>query len=93
MKNILSNNEHMIQCSLENAISGAGVTPDLRNNSDMPLSIKQATDFLGISRSVLYRLLNDGTIHGFHIGARRFIMKSTLIEFVQRQEKAENYDR
>lgn len=91
VKNNLSNDERIICHSLENLISGAGVSPDLRNNDDMPLSIKEATEFLGISRSVLYRLLNERAICSFYIKKRRFIMKSALINFIHKQEEAEKY--
>lgn len=76
----------------ENAISGAGVMAKVRfNNSMTPLSITQATSYLGISRGALYRLMDARAIRSFHIGTRRFITMAALNDFIRSQEEAENY--
>ena len=73
-------------------ISGAGVMAKVRfNNSMTPLSITQATSYLGISRGALYRLMDARAIRSFHIGARHFITMAALNDFIRSQEEAENY--
>ncbi len=91
IKNDTLNNSPLLN-NPEISISGAGVSTEVRNNNDMtPFSIMKATEYLGISRSMLYRLLDKRDIDSFHIGARRFISKSALDSFIRKQVEAESY--
>ena len=46
------------------------------------LDIEPAAEVVGISRSTMYKLLNDGSIKSVHIGRRRLIEWSELDRFV-----------
>jgi excisionase family DNA binding protein len=52
-------------------VSSASIPPVL-------LSIGEAARLLGIGRSTLYGLLNDGDLSGLKIGARTLIRRSDL---------------
>ncbi|MDY0196004.1 MAG: excisionase family DNA-binding protein [Sulfurovaceae bacterium] len=43
-------------------VSNKGVVNSIQNNEDKFLSAKSAADWLGISRSTFYRLLQDGKL-------------------------------
>ncbi len=93
-KNNLPNDEYMLCHSLENLISGAGVSPNLRNNSDMfglTLSLPQAAKALGVSLDTLNQLCNKKLLRSFHIGRRHFVSCDALKEFIRTQEEAEQW--
>ena len=46
------------------------------------LDIEPAAEVVGISRSTMYRLMNDGSIRSVHIGRRRLIERAELDRFV-----------
>jgi len=46
------------------------------------LDIEPAAGELGVSRSTMYKLLNDGAIRSVHIGRRRLIERDELVRFV-----------
>jgi excisionase family DNA binding protein len=46
------------------------------------LDLEPAADELGVSRSTLYRLLNDGSVRSVKIGRRRLIERDELVRFV-----------
>jgi DNA binding domain, excisionase family len=47
-------------------------------------SIKEAADYLGISRSLAYKLANDGEIPVIRLGTRWIIPKQKLDDFLQK---------
>ena len=54
------------------------------------LSLEQSYEYLGISRAMLYRLLDTGRVASFHIGSRRLVLKEELDRYIQAQVQAEN---
>ena len=46
-------------------------------------SVKKATTALGISKTVLYELMDEGLIPYHHIGRRRLISRLALEDFTQ----------
>lgn len=92
IKNDSSNNAKFTQNFEEKSISGAGVSTKTRHNVDMiALSIPQAAQSLGISRSLLYKLLERQIIRSFHIGGRHLISVAAIDEFIKAQEEANSY--
>jgi excisionase family DNA binding protein len=47
------------------------------------LSVKEAATHLGISRGVLYELINRGEIEHVQIGSRRLISRDALNKFIE----------
>jgi excisionase family DNA binding protein len=92
-KNVATEPKKSPTPSLEKyTISGAGKKMEMRFNDGMkPLSIAQATEYLGISRGTLYRLIDAKAIHSFHIGARHLITITALNDYIKNQEETENY--
>ena len=45
--------------------------------------VSEAASMLGISRTNVYHLMNDGRIGSVHIGARRLIPRTALETFVE----------
>lgn len=48
--------------------------------SDGLLSTKEATEFLGVSRSTLWQLMNSRELPWVHIGRARYIPKKALVQ-------------
>lgn len=48
----------------------------------MAVGMKEAAESLGVSRSHLYNLLNDGELHTIMIGGRRLIRVAELERFI-----------
>lgn len=46
------------------------------------VSINKAAELLGISRSSVYKLFNDGQLRWVHVGSRRVIPLSALNELL-----------
>ena len=75
-------------------VSGAGVMPKVRNNSNMTglsLSFSQAAEYLGVSRDTLSQLCNKRLLRSFHIGRRHFVTLDAIKEFINDQEEAEQW--
>ena len=54
------------------------------------LNLNEACVYLGkISRPTLYRLLGQGDLKGYNIGARRYFLISELDSFIARQTGVE----
>ena len=49
---------------------------------DGALTIRQATEFTGLPRTAVYKLLGDGTLPSVRVGRRRLIPKRALIELL-----------
>ena len=73
-------------------ILGADKMEKTRHNiGTTPLSIGQAAEHLGISRGLLYKLLDEKAIRSFHIGKRRRLISIEAInDFIKKQEEREN---
>lgn len=54
--------------------------------SDKPvlISVNDAANQLGIGRTRFYELLNSGEIEAVRLGARRLIVRESLLSFVDR---------
>ncbi len=50
-------------------------------------SIGDAAQVLGIGRTTLYQLINDGKIASFKLGARTFIRHQDLVAFVEQRHR------
>jgi len=46
------------------------------------LTINQAMQTLGIGRTKLYQLLNDGSLRAFKLGSKTLILKDSLDDYV-----------
>lgn len=62
----------------------AAVEPEPQDGLERLLSIPEAANALGISRSALYWRLRDGSIRSFKVGRRRLIPASAIAEFGDR---------
>ena len=51
------------------------------------MSVMEATEYLGISKPMLYLLLKTETFPSFRIGKRVLIRKESLDRWVEEQEK------
>ena len=56
-------------------------------SKDVPmiLSAKDAQKFLGLSRSMVYKLLNSPNTGSFEIGRRKFFHRDILFQWLLRQ--------
>ena len=50
------------------------------------LSIKEMADYLGISRSLAYKLANDGEIPVIRLGSRWVVPKERLDHFLMQEQ-------
>lgn len=53
-------------------------------NERAAYSVIEASNYLGVSRSQIYRLLADGTLDSLKIGARRLIRRDALDALIER---------
>jgi excisionase family DNA binding protein len=56
----------------------------LSANGPLLLSVKDAAKALGISYSTLYQMMNQGDIEHVAIGARKYISREKLMEFIEK---------
>ena len=55
-------------------------------NMKRAYSVAEARDYIGgVSQQTIYRLLGNGALKSYKIGTRRFILKSELDEYIDRQ--------
>lgn len=57
------------------------VEPDDSNSAPL-MSIVEAAQFLGLSRSVIYRLMDTGELPSYKIGKRRVLKRADILEFI-----------
>lgn len=50
------------------------------------LDVESAAEALSLGRTVIYRLLGDGSLRSIKVGKRRLIPVDALAEFVSKQE-------
>lgn len=50
--------------------------------------IRHASEALGLARSSVYRLVNDGSLKTVKVGGRRLVSEAALAEFIARAEDA-----
>ncbi|MEL7207229.1 MAG: helix-turn-helix domain-containing protein [Actinomycetota bacterium] len=50
-------------------------------------NINEAAQALGVGRSTLYKLINNGALPSTTIGSRRLIFRQDLDEFVERERR------
>lgn len=55
------------------------------------LTIKQAEQFLCISHSAMYDLLNGRKIRNYYVGRRRYITRDAVLDFISNQESEVEY--
>jgi excisionase family DNA binding protein len=56
---------------------------------EKPMTVEEATDFLSISRTYLYRLVRDGRLTGYNPGGRRlYFQKGDLEAYLLRGRRA-----
>lgn len=85
IKNDVSGNNSPLYNNQENAISGAGVTLDLRNNRLMEcnlLELNEVCSLLKIGRSTLYGLVNKKTIKAVKLLGRTLFREADIYDFV-----------
>ena len=85
IKNDGSNNNSLFFNSQKIAISGAGVSPDLRNNRLMECSLLEfndVCDLLKIGRSTLYNLVNRKEIKAVKLLGRTLFREADVYNFV-----------
>jgi len=66
----------------ETAETDGPSTPDAWR--DGALSIAEAGEFLRISRSEIYRLMEDGSLASTKLGRRRVVARRSLVELLER---------
>ena len=54
------------------------------------LSLEQSYQYIGVSRAMLYRLLDAGLVQSFHIGSRRLVLIDELDRYIQSRIDAES---
>jgi excisionase family DNA binding protein len=62
--------------------------PPLGEGGAMLLSVKEAAQHLGISRSMLYQLLMAAEIRHVSVGSRKYISRDALKEFIETNSHA-----
>ena len=85
IKNDALGNNSLFSNSPKNSISGAGVTPDLRNNRLMEcnlLELNEVCSLLKIGRSTLYSLVNKKTIKAVKLLGRTLFREADIYDFV-----------
>ena len=81
-----------IICTVYRQQAWLGENMDKQNIEKAALSITQSCHYLGgISRPHFYRLLGQGVIRSFHIGARRFCLKRDLDAYIENRLEEEGY--
>ena len=68
---------------VEDTYQGSPLPAD--KDGPLLLSVKDAATYLGISRGLLYELINSGEIQAIFLGRRRLIPRSKLHEFIEQQ--------
>lgn len=53
------------------------------SEEEMLLNVQEAMEFLGISRSTIYRMIKRGDLKAYKVGAEWRFFKKDLIEFVK----------
>lgn len=59
------------------------------NEVPVILSAKDAQRFLGLSRSMVYKLLNSPNTGSFEIGRRKFFHRDVLFQWLLRQAEGQ----
>jgi excisionase family DNA binding protein len=54
------------------------------------LSVQEAAKHLGISRGLVYELVNSGEIESIHLGRRRLISRDAINRFVESHSRADH---
>ena len=52
----------------------------------LALKVDEAAQQIGISRSMMWKLITQGKIQTFSVGKRRLIAHSELVKFIQQSE-------
>lgn len=47
------------------------------------LSLDEAREYLGVSRSTMFRLIDDGVVQSFKVGRRRMFRRDDLVDYVR----------
>lgn len=82
---VLSNNSPLSHDQEKTLISGAGVTPNLRNNRLMECNLLEFNEVCGllkIGRSTLYGLVNGKTIKAVKLLGRTLFRETDVYDFV-----------
>lgn len=53
----------------------------------LSLTVDQAVEATGFSRTAIYRAMSAGQLRTFNVGRRRMVSVQALQEFIERQEK------
>lgn len=63
----------------------------INTNAETPavLSIDQCCRYLGLSKPMIYREINQGELRTFRVGARRMISEDALREWIKKKEDLE----
>lgn len=69
-------------------LSGAAQLREPAGPEPEAVDVRAASRMLGISRTKLYELLNDGTVPSFKIGRRRLVRPDTLRQVLASLEEA-----
>lgn len=48
-------------------------------------SIPETAEALGVSRTSIYELMNQGELRSFHVGRRRFVPRDQVDQFISRR--------
>jgi excisionase family DNA binding protein len=56
-------------------------------NERLNVSVKEATQIIGIGRSRLYQIINAGELRTIRIGKRRLVPVDAIRDFVARAER------
>lgn len=50
----------------------------------MLLTVRQAADLVGVGRTTMYKLMDEGELTSVHVGASRRIPLSSVYDYVER---------
>jgi len=70
--------EQFAPAHLENSISGQSSLP----NAKAGLSIKEAAEYVGISKPSMYEIVNSGRVPSVHVGTRIVVSRQGLDDWL-----------
>jgi excisionase family DNA binding protein len=70
---------------VESSLPGTPVAPD---GGPLLLSVQEAAKYLGISRALVYELVNAGEIESVQLGRRRLVSRDAIRRFIESNERA-----
>lgn len=79
-----------LQGEVEHLVEATSVQAESDSSRAMPayLTIKQAQDYLGLSRTTLYRLMRSGALPHHRVGSSVRLIPSEIDDYIQNRKAA-----